>query len=190
MTERRRWVRRIVTRAIVLLLLGAIINVAVAWGCHFWTPVHISLTGNMTASNQGVSGAFQFEAEAIGLMISGTSSAIPEAVGFVNAGLPLYSLWGTFNPEDAKLLGIPATMMVATDRSRFIPFKPLWPGFAINTLFYAAILWGVFVAPFALRRRQRIKRGLCPKCAYPVGGSDVCTECGTSLLQISRSDLR
>ena len=61
----------------------------------------------------------------------------------------------------------------------FIPLRPIWPGFAINTLFYAAILWGLFAAPLALRRRRRIKRGLCPKCAYPIGASDVCTECGT-----------
>ena len=54
----------------------------------------------------------------------------------------------------------------------------LWRGFAINTVFYAAILWLLFAGPFALRRRRRIKRGLCPKCAYPVGTSDVCTECG------------
>jgi predicted amidophosphoribosyltransferase len=62
-----------------------------------------------------------------------------------------------------------------------LPLLPIWPGFAIDTLFYAAILWGLFAAPFALRRRRRIKRGLCPKCAYPVGESDVCTECGEPL---------
>jgi hypothetical protein len=59
--------------------------------------------------------------------------------------------------------------------------QPLLPGFAINTLYYAAILWllvGLPVAAFALRRRRRIKRGLCPTCAYPVGASDTCTECG------------
>ncbi len=56
---------------------------------------------------------------------------------------------------------------------------PVWPGFAINTLFYAGILWVMFAAPFALRGRKRIKHGLCPACAYPVGESEVCTECGT-----------
>ena len=51
-------------------------------------------------------------------------------------------------------------------------------GFAFNTLFYAAILWLLFAGPFALRRWRRIKRGLCLACAYPVGTSAVCTECG------------
>jgi predicted amidophosphoribosyltransferase len=50
---------------------------------------------------------------------------------------------------------------------------------AINTLFYAAILWLLFAAPFALLRWRRIKRGLCPACAYPVGTRDLCSECGT-----------
>ncbi len=66
--------------------------------------------------------------------------------------------------------------------------RPLWPGFAINTLLYAAVLWLMFVAPFALRRRRRIKRGLCPKCAYPVGTSDVCTECGASVVPAQPSN--
>jgi hypothetical protein len=64
------------------------------------------------------------------------------------------------------------------DGRTFLPLRPIWPGFAINTLFYAAILWLLFALPGALRRWRRIKRGLCPACAYPVGASDLCTECG------------
>jgi len=62
------------------------------------------------------------------------------------------------------------------------PIAPLWPGFAINTLFYAAVCWLLLSAPFALRRRLRRRRGRCPACAYPVGTSDVCTECGQSVM--------
>ena len=64
---------------------------------------------------------------------------------------------------------------------RLIPLAPIWPGFAVNTVFYAFIVWMLFIVPFVLRRRRRIKRGLCPKCAYPVGTNQVCTECGTLL---------
>jgi hypothetical protein len=64
---------------------------------------------------------------------------------------------------------------------RFVPLIPRWPGFAVNTLFYATILWSLFVAPFTLQRRRRIKRGLCPACAYPVGENAICTECGVCL---------
>src|SRR5678815_1957911 len=45
MAEHRRWgkgVRRIVVRAIVLLLLGAIINVGVAWGCALWVNIGVA----------------------------------------------------------------------------------------------------------------------------------------------------
>ncbi len=63
------------------------------------------------------------------------------------------------------------------------PLAPLWPGFAINTLFYAAILWLLIPGPFALRRFLRVRRGLCPKCAYPMGESAVCTECGGALVK-------
>jgi hypothetical protein len=59
-----------------------------------------------------------------------------------------------------------------------LPLRPLWPGFAINTMFYAAILWLLIFAPFTLRRWRRMRRGLCAACAYPVGSSSVCTESG------------
>lgn len=42
---------------------------------------------------------------------------------------------------------------------RFLPLWPLWPGFVINTMFYAAILWLLFIASGAARRRIRIGRG-------------------------------
>ncbi len=64
--------------------------------------------------------------------------------------------------------------------ARVLPWRPLPLGFAINTLFYAAILW-LFPGSFALRRFLRLRPGLCPKCAYPIGESAVCTECGRPL---------
>ena len=62
-----------------------------------------------------------------------------------------------------------------------VPIHPLWPGFAVNTLFYTALLWLLSCALLALRRFLRVKRGLCPKCAYPMGESAVCSECGANL---------
>ncbi len=55
-----------------------------------------------------------------------------------------------------------------------LALRPLWPGFAVNTLFYAMLL----LAAFVLRRHLRVRRGLCPACAYPVGEAAVCSECG------------
>jgi len=61
-----------------------------------------------------------------------------------------------------------------------VPRRILPLRFAINTVFYAVILWGLFAAPLALRRRGRIRGGRCPKCAYDLRGSDSpsCPECG------------
>ena len=64
---------------------------------------------------------------------------------------------------------------------RVLPLGIISIGFAINTIFYAATLsggWLLFAFPFVIRRSRRIKRGLCPACGYPVGTSDVCSECG------------
>jgi hypothetical protein len=55
---------------------------------------------------------------------------------------------------------------------------PVFPGFLINTVFYAAILWLLFLTPITARRIIRRRRGLCEKCAYPIGVSPICTECG------------
>ena len=71
-----------------------------------------------------------------------------------------------------------------------LPLCPIWPGFAINTIFYTAISWGVwllFAVPGRLRRWRRIRRGACAACGhlFPPAtldnskGSDVCTECGS-----------
>jgi hypothetical protein len=72
--------------------------------------------------------------------------------------------------------GIPLAHGSYTPRS--LPLRPIWPGFAINTMFYAGVLWMLFCGPFALRRMIRRRRGQCPACTYPIGQSPVCTECG------------
>ena len=67
-------------------------------------------------------------------------------------------------------------------RGMRLPVNPIWPGFAINTVFYACVLWLLFAGPFVLRRRRRIRRGLCPKCAYDLRGTPegvACPECGS-----------
>lgn len=92
-------------------------------------------------------------------MFTGTKNANQESDVVVLAGLPLPSLSGTFSSSDARTLGIPPAMMVVTDRTRFIPCRPLLPGFAINTIFYAAILWMLFAIPSALNRKRRMNRG-------------------------------
>ncbi len=73
------------------------------------------------------------------------------------------------------------------DSGVMVPIRPVRPGFALNTIFYATLLWLLIPGPFALRRFLRVRRGLCPKCAYPMGESSVCTECGGALPKRART---
>ena len=61
----------------------------------------------------------------------------------------------------------------------------VWAGVFVNPLFFGGSLWLVFlVLPFVcvlFRRALRARRGLCIRCAYPVGVSEVCTECGAAV---------
>ncbi len=63
----------------------------------------------------------------------------------------------------------------------WLPLRPLWPAFAINTVFYATILWLLIPGPFAMRRFIRHRRGQCRACGYPAGESAACSECGKEL---------
>jgi hypothetical protein len=67
---------------------------------------------------------------------------------------------------------------------RIIPLRPLWPGFALNTLLYAAILFALIRGPFIARRTLRRRRGLCVSCGYDLRGRGpdhaACPECGAA----------
>jgi len=92
----------------------------------------------------------------------------------LEAGWPLSALRGLW-------LRSSRSGVVTFSRNLSMPARPLWPGFAINTLFYAGVLWVLLAGPFALRRMIRKRRGRCAQCAYPIGQSPVCTECGAAI---------
>jgi len=108
-------------------------------------------------------------------------------------GWPTYSMWSAFAwntaqwPNvltDPRLSAIHIRSPMGADYAlaqRVLPLRPIWPGFAVNTVIYAALLWLLIPGPFVLRRVIRVRRGLCPACAYPRGESDVCSECGLTL---------
>ncbi len=94
---------------------------------------------------------------------------------------------GAFDGNETRSNGIALQSVFShtmlPESLRGLPTTPIWPGFAINTLLYAATLYLLFTTPAKLRRHRRIKRNLCPACAYPVRDSTVCTECGKALLK-------
>jgi hypothetical protein len=221
-------------RTLALLLVGgAIVNVAVAWGCatfvspsddsvafahHFYYPKHepqwVVTAWEMPGALNIWTEALQFDSNTIArlqdrdfvrppgippewsratlsaknVIGTGQLTEIEAARGWPRISmLAVYTFY--FGPQGWTKRGVRAGIdLSATDADpsnamywRALPLEPLWPGFAINTIFYAAILWVLFFAPGKLKRAIRRRRGLCPACAYPIGSSPVCTECGASL---------
>lgn len=80
--------------------------------------------------------------------------------------------------------GIPLLPAGSNRGSRSLPVRPMWPGFAINTMWYAllaALLWVVLLrVSRSLRHVLRQRRGVCTACAYNLRGdySQGCPECG------------
>ena len=97
-------------------------------------------------------------------------------------GYPCISLLWRRYDQSRQVGSIRGGIPIASSSERALPLIPIWPGFAINTVFYAVVLWLLFAAPFVVRRRRRIRRGLCPKCAYDLRGThaSVCPECGAT----------
>jgi hypothetical protein len=110
-------------------------------------------------------------------------------------GWPLVCLWSEtrryIDSLDTRQVlpvqwGIETTPLEPRDmylsNPRVLPLRPIWPNFAINTIFYAAIVWFMFFAPGAIRKRVRRKRGQCAACGYSLRGTagDVCSECGAT----------
>ena len=65
-----------------------------------------------------------------------------------------------------------------------LPLLPLWPGFLMNTLFYALLLFVAWRTPIFVRRTLRRRRGRCIRCGYDRRGLDphaACPECGASI---------
>ncbi len=97
--------------------------------------------------------------------------------------------WRNREPNPRQLLGAVAVPegWAGIDNGLALPLRPIWPGFAINTAFYAAILWLLTLGPLTTRRMIRRKRGDCIKCGYDLRGAEheVCPECGAARDRIS-----
>ena len=209
--------RRIFKLGLFLLLLsgGAIINIAVAWGCVLSLPPMFEIPMNevtdssrvipqeevvellrnhfhdsgirMRPGEEQLIGGWGEEQQRLGWKTIEASLTDHDLMFLLEtrlAGWPSYSFEGWFDSDNRRIeedyrrrygvLLLPEWAMPQQGVRRlidFLPWHPIWPGFAINTIFYAAIVWMLFAAPFQFRRRRRIKRGLCPACAYPVGAA-------------------
>ena len=155
------------------LLLGAVVNVAVAWGCAF-----LSLVDYRESRHRPPSPVWSKY---------GYCWTYHRGTNRIHAGWPTLCMQatsapigpGAFRPAIRILRSLPRAPGVR--EARYFPLGPKPLLFVTNTACYGAVLWVLLGGPFALRRFLRVRRGLCPKCAYPMGESAVCTECGKPL---------
>jgi hypothetical protein len=191
-----------------VLCAGAILNVSVAWACAIWSdpespgPTREPSDASIRVWRESRIPAFPDAPERESL-----ACAFGERYFILEAdrdGMPDFMImrsvvgwpWGAlerrrvvhFTPGGAQVtshfaLTIPASTGLSASP---LPLKPVWPGFAANTLLFAAGLWLNVAGARTLRRRRRLGRGLCPVCAYPRGGGTVCTECGEALPPLGR----
>ena len=162
----------------LLLLFGAIINIAVAWG--------FMLFGNNVGSEYVTLDARDSRAPTgfVKVQILQTGWPLYCLAGEATYGVPHYGVpvLGSRIASHGTLFFEGPNAWLFPYRFGFLPIDPIWLAFTINTALYTLITWlttHLFIAiSSAIRRSRRIKRGLCPACAYPVGSGDVCTECG------------
>ena len=202
----------------VFLLLGAIINVAVAWGCAAFSPIPMQSAPSkwmwMAQSDRdwwdehappqvekllvNEWGGERSTVRGVGIqlkLMSGQShvlgtDSVPEYCQSTSSGWPLSAFSGElwqlpkaytverFTRDAWKISEMKLLPSGMYSWPRLLPLRPIWSGFAINAIIYAAVACILFFAATSVRCRRRIKRGLCPACAYPVGTNPRCTECG------------
>ena len=201
-------------KLVVFLLLGAIVNVAVAWGCATWI---VPLKNDLAAwqrqlgtpslrsdyrrwwATHAPSGFQKEPVVAVRFAnVCVTHVSMWKPVAFtpegtfdrdlvlrIRAGLPLRAVEGAYwqaagTPTAGTPKVIPDAVVVLPANRLKILLRPVWPGFAINTIFYAVILWLLALAPVTGRRMIRCKRGHCIKCGYDVSHAphEGCPECG------------
>jgi len=191
----------------LFLVLGAIVNIAVAWGFSLGVE-------RMTAQSPPPIPARELDvlwerygvAEVKRTLTGWRETNIGTTVKWFGNNMPQYGVVNMGGAcMDITVVDSGAPLRCVRHHATAAPFynatwgglprgsewfrraAPIWPGFAINTVFYAAIMWLLFAAPFALRRRSRIRRGLCPKCAYDLRGSTpdstTCPECGNAMVK-------
>jgi len=190
----KRWTLRI----LLCLLLGAITTVAVAWGLA-WQANHGGggraaylepwwrSTSPVACQNEYRSGAIDF-GSTIGVELATLhggatiNQRMPFAALRTRAGFPRHAVEGSLWYQNGVLVAQNPSwgFQPWISAPRAFPLRPIWPGFTIDTLFYAAIWFGVCFGFASAKRAIRRKRGRCPRCGYDLRGqlAQGCPECG------------
>lgn len=186
----------------VCLVLGAIVNVAVAWSLSaFVNHSHIEGVDPVEAqfiwrayAQQRPSEPQSFEC----VMIRGAGSTMitvfpeysrteievqPDWVVMWRCGWPKNSFAAGidfYGPQERWTCALKNPISFGALPS-ILPYQPLSVGLIVNTTFFAALVWLCIRGPVEARRRWREYKHRCGACGYPRGASPVCTECGADL---------
>ena len=202
---KRRPRKRMIFKLLLFLLAGAIINVAVAWGCAYFsseqvwmypgewgeehpTPADVlwvqagghELHPNPKVVTWNAVGVqtrivrLRWPAWVLEVAEAGFEVSLPfvPSAWQISQGWPFSSMYseywvrGTSKPPAPDLPSSTTRWAFSSDglgswgpnSRRFFALDPIFPGFAINTIFYAAIVWGLFAVPGAVRRRMHSRR--------------------------------
>ncbi len=185
-TRKQIWRKRI-TRAILCLLLGAVTTVGVAWALasRDRSPalVRISVTLPPGATWPRFSIA-DIDGRIVGrgrtALIAGTGNWW-ETIVALEYGWPARAML-KHTPMSSSSRSW-QTGLVLRQESEPMPLIPLWPGFLLNTLFYAAPWWFIVATPGATRRWRRRHRGRCVHCGYDLAGLPAGTVSGGTVLR-------
>ena len=189
--KKKRWTIKVA----LCLLAGAAVTWGVAWGCALWGP---GLWPNVEAWYSPAPPVLPpRDAQRLKLVNTAhswartrfwwqceTSGDVAIAVQH-DFGLPTRCLRNEgYRSTGAwvQTAGMPSPQWARRGNwNDVLPTRILPLGFALNTLFYAAVVLGMVECVAFARRRVRRGRGRCPSCGYDRAGLAVgaaCPECG------------
>ena len=187
-------VKRRALAILVFLLLGSILNIAVAWGCALWSP--LSTPGvladypELWAYVRGLPDDHSIvtaRSAGFGVVRFTFTWHVPtesHAIWHIRAGWPCEALAGQIDVEGqtAGALVTPRWLegMVDKPERRPLPITLLARGFAVNSALWALLLALLILGPPWLRRFNRKRSNRCTACGYDLCGAahDRCPECG------------
>lgn len=189
----------------IALTFGAIVNLMLAWFFMWsqWVPQDPTVhepsqylwnryaqvnAQHGPATIQLTSGAVGCDFIILGADPIGAVPRSPPRMMVSRAGFPMRAFegmhsWGNVKPPYSWSIPVRAFRPNVSWVSA-LPFRPMWPGFFVDTALYASLIWIVIFGPTKAlgraRRRWRIAQKRCPDCGYALFDalSAGCPECG------------